>query len=418
MTIKAQDRHASLGPTMNIVTARHLAEPVVPLPPDMTCAGVFERLMEETELLNIPVVDGTRPVGLVSRQDFMLVYVRMYGREIYGRQPVAALMTKNPVIVDASASCEEVNARLFALSPTLSGDAQRSGNSPLQGFIVEDTQGYVGLGSASTLMRVMAGITSRRAEELERQRRRAEAASESKTQFLASMSHELRTPLNAIIGFADLIRLQLFGAIEPPRYLEYVQDIHDSGVHLLHMINELLDMAKIEAGRFDLHEEVFHPLDIGSEVLRMLRQSAENARVQVELCIAHDTPHVCADEQLIRRVLVNLLSNAIKFTPAGGRIVLSGRRLMDGGLELMVADTGIGIPSGKLDKVLEPFEQVENSFTRTRSGTGLGLPLTKAMVEAHDGRLVLESEYGRGTRVRVILPACRVVEKCETAGAA
>lgn len=382
-------------------TARDLAEPVSPLGPTITCADVFDRLLAEPDRLNIPVVDGERPVGLLSRQDFMLVYVRLYGREIYGRQPVTALMNKTPLIVEANEPCEEINGHLLGPVETV----------PLQGFIVVDKGRYIGLGSAATLMRVMAEISTRRAEELERQRRRAEAASESKTQFLASMSHELRTPLNAIIGFADLIRMELFGEIKPARYLEYIRDIHSSGVHLLHMINEVLDMAKIEAGRFDLHETVLCPAEAADEVVRMLRQSIETARVRLDLRVADDLPCIRADEQQVRRILVNLLSNAIKFTPAGGAITLSARLLDDGSFEVSVADTGIGIPADKIDKVLEPFEQVENSFTRTRAGTGLGLPLTKAMVEAHGGRLVLESELGKGTRVGVILPGTRVVDE-------
>ncbi|HUD51605.1 ATP-binding protein [Parvibaculum sp.] len=389
---------------MPITAARALAEPVEPIGPRVLCADVFDRLLAEPDLLNIPVVDEGRPVGLLSRQDFMLVYVRLYGREIYGRQPVTALMNKTPVVVDAAASCDDINARLVDLD----------GSSPLQGFIVVEGGRYIGIGSSVELMRVMAEINMRRAEELERQRRRAEAASESKTQFLAGMSHELRTPLNAIIGFADLMRLELFGKIEPECYVEYVRDIHGSGVHLLHMINELLDMAKIEAGRFDLHEDVLHPAEMCDEVARMLRQSIETARVRLDIRVAKELPRMVADEQQIRRILVNLLSNAIKFTPAGGRITLSVAERADGGLELAVADTGIGIPPDKIEKVLEPFEQVENSFTRTRAGTGLGLPLTKAMVEAHGGRLRIESILDKGTRVRAFFPPERVLRTSET----
>ncbi|MCE9649603.1 MAG: CBS domain-containing protein [Parvibaculum sp.] len=380
-------------------TARDLAEPVTPLAPGISCAEVFDRLLDEGDLLNIPVVENGRPVGLVSRQDFLLVYVRMFGREIYGRQCITALMNANPVIVDAWMSCEDINTKLFSAPES----------SPLQGFIVEENGRYLGLGSAATLMRVTADIVMARAEELERQRRRAEAANESKTQFLAGMSHELRTPLNAIIGFADLMRLQLLGPLEPPRYLDYVQDIHHSGVHLLRMINELLDMAKIEAGHVDLHEDVIDLREIGAEVLRMLRQSIETARVKLNVVMPSALPLISADEQHVRRVLVNLLSNAIKFTPAGGAITLRARELDNGGLEFCVCDTGIGIPEDKLDKVLEPFEQVENSFTRTRAGTGLGLPLTKAMVEAHGGTLKLESRFGQGTTVCVSLPAERMI---------
>lgn len=390
---------------MSHPVARDLSDPVLPLTPETSCADVFARLLAEPDLMHIPVVRDMHPVGLVSRQDFMLVYVRMYGREVYGRSPITVLMNANPLIVDAEMLCEDISAALFSTE----------GNQALQGYIVTESARYLGLGSAGTLMRVTGEIILARAEELEAQRRRAEAASESKTQFLASMSHELRTPLNAIIGFADLMRLQLLGAIEPPRYREYAQDIHGSGVHLLSMINELLDMAKIEAGRFDLHEDEVDLAQVGQEVLRMLRQSVQTARVSLNVEVAAALPHILADEQQVRRVLLNLLSNAIKFTPAGGSIILSALENAEGGLEMRVTDTGIGIPADKLDKVLEPFEQVENSFTRTRAGTGLGLPLTKAMVETHGGTLCITSTLGQGTCVCVTLPPARTIRKASVA---
>lgn len=387
--------------------ARDLAVSVLPLGPETTCSEVFTRLLAEGDLMHIPIVHEDRPVGLVSRQDFMLTYVRMYGPEIYGRNPITCLMNEMPIIVEAASTCEEIGPQIFSADHA----------TGLQGFIIVEQGRYLGIGLAANLMRVTADILLARAEELESQRRRAEAASESKSQFLASMSHELRTPLNAIIGFADLIRLELFGPMEPPRYLEYAQDIHSSGVHLLTMINELLDMAKIEAGHFDLHEDEVDLLEIGYEVIRMLRQSLQTARVALKLDIREALPRIRADEQQVRRVLVNLLSNAIKFTPAGGKITLSARENENGGISVSVRDTGIGIPENKLQKVLEPFEQVENSFTRTRAGTGLGLPLTKAMVEAHGGTLTLSSTLGEGTCACVCIPSGRVIAREETAAA-
>jgi len=386
---------------MSNPSARDLSEHVVPLRHDTPCADVFARLLAETEIMHIPVVLDDYPVGLVSRQDFMLVYVRMYGRELYGRMPVSSLMNDDPVIVDAETSCEDIGAALFS----------NEARSPLQGYIVTEHGRYLSLGSAATLMLATADMLAARADELERQRQRAEAASESKSQFLASMSHELRTPLNAIIGFADLMRLQLHGPMMPARYHEYTQDIHASGVHLLAMINELLDMAKIESGHFDLHEDEVDLRLLGEEVLRMMRQSVQIARVTLKVDIRAALPPIRADEQQVRRVLVNLLSNAIKFTPAGGTITLAARENDEDGLEMTVSDTGIGIPADKLDKVLEPFEQIENSFTRTRAGTGLGLPLVKAIVEIHGGTLQIDSELGVGTRVCVTLPPERTVRK-------
>lgn len=386
-------------------SARDLATHVTPVTPDTPCAEVFDRLLADMDTRSIPVVRNGRPVGLISRKNFLLTYVRMYGAELYGRRPVAQLMERDVLIVDANTSCEEINVRA----------RNAFGDMRMRPFVVTEKGVYAGIGNAEQLMMVMADLATARAAALEEQTRRAEAASASKTQFLASMSHELRTPLNAIIGFADLMRLKTLGEMQPPRYGEYVEDIHKSGVHLLNMINELLDMAKIESGHVELRETVFYPLDVGLEVLRMLRQSMVEAHLQLRVDMADGLPPIHADQQQIRRILINLLSNAIKYTPAGGTVTLSVCICEEGdgcgveGMLLTVEDTGIGIPGDKLEKVLEPFEQVENSFTRTRAGTGLGLALTKAMVEAHGGRLWLESEVGKGTRAHALLPPARIV---------
>ncbi|PKQ05501.1 MAG: hypothetical protein CVT73_11650 [Alphaproteobacteria bacterium HGW-Alphaproteobacteria-12] len=385
--------------------ARDLAIHVIPVSPDTACASVFGRLLSEPETRSIPVVRNGRPVGLVSRKNFLITYARMYGAELYGKRPVAMLMERDVLIVDAGTSCETINTRA----------RNAFGDMRMRPFVVTENGTYAGIGDAARLMMVMADLATARATALEEQTRRAEAASASKTQFLASMSHELRTPLNAIIGFADLMRLRTLGEVQPPRYQEYVEDIHRSGVHLLSMINELLDMAKIESGHVELRETVFFPVDVGLDVLRMLRQSIAEAELQLRVTIAEGLPPIYADQQQIRRVLINLLSNAIKYTPAGGTVTLSvcvcGPNDECGveGMLLTVEDTGIGIPAEKLEKVLEAFEQVENSFTRTRAGTGLGLALTKAMVEAHGGRLWLESELGKGTKAHALLPSARIV---------
>lgn len=386
-------------------SARELAIPVKPVSPETSCAEVFEQLLAEPETQNIPVVIDGRPVGLVGRQSFLLTYARVYGAELYGRSPVALFMERDPLIVDGGASCETINVR--------SEDSY--GNNHLRTFVVTEKGLYAGVGDTTRLMLVMADLATARAAALQEQTRRAEAASESKTQFLASMSHELRTPLNAIIGFADLMRLQTFGQMQPARYGDYVDDIHRSGLHLLNMINELLDMAKIESGHVELRETTFHPLDIGIDVLRMLRQAIADAGLSLSVDVADDLPFIHADQQQIRRILINLLSNAIKYTPPGGCITLAvcvcgeDEACGEEGLKVTVKDTGIGIPADMLLKVMEPFEQVENSFTRSRAGTGLGLSLTKAMVEAHGGRLWLESEVGRGTLAHALLPAERIV---------
>jgi two-component system, cell cycle sensor histidine kinase PleC len=392
-------------------TARDLAIQVMPVSPEATCAAVFNRLLSDPETRHIPVVWNGRPIGLISRKNFLLTYVRMYGAELYGRRPVKELMERDILIVDAKTSCEAINARA----------RNAFGDGRMRPFVVTDGGIYAGIGNAEKLMMVMADLATARAAALEEQTRRAEAANASKTQFLASMSHELRTPLNAIIGFADLMRLKTMGEMHPPRYGEYIEDIHRSGVHLLKMINELLDMAKIESGHVELCETIFHPMNVGLEVVQMLRQSIANAKLQLHIDMVDGLPPIHADQQQIRRVLINLLSNAIKYTPAGGTVTLAVCVCAEDegcgveGMLLTVEDTGIGIPAEKIEKVLEPFEQVENSFTRTRAGTGLGLALTKAMVEAHGGRFWLESELGKGTKAHALLPVSRIVHDAEVA---
>ncbi|MCF8469343.1 MAG: hypothetical protein K9G30_01015 [Parvibaculum sp.] len=384
-------------------SARELALPVIPVPPDVCCADIFERFLAEPETLHIPVVIDRRPVGLISRQNFLLTYGRIYSAELYGRSSITRLMEHDMLLVDGGTSCENIHKP--------AQDSERR----LRPFVVTENGLYAGVGEAAELMLVIADLATARAAALKEETVRAEAASRSKTQFLASMSHELRTPLNAIIGFTDLMRLKTFGELQPSRYGEYVEDIYRSGVHLLHMINELLDMGKIESGHVELCETVFHPADVGLEVLHMLRQSLAEAGLNLRIDVAKNLPPICADQQQVRRILINLLSNSIKYTPAGGTITLSVCICSDTsdcgveGMKVTVADTGIGIPEHKLEKVLEPFEQVENSFTKTRAGTGLGLSLTKAMLEAHGGRLWLESELGHGTRAHALLPTSRIV---------
>ncbi|HEX3499478.1 MAG TPA: ATP-binding protein [Stellaceae bacterium] len=238
----------------------------------------------------------------------------------------------------------------------------------------------------------------------------AEAASRAKSEFLANMSHELRTPLNAVIGFAELIARQIAGPIGNTRYLDYAADIAKSGSHLLQLINDILDLAKLDAGQVVLSEESIDLHNLVAGAIRMLAPRVEQGGIATKIELSPDIRHVRGDARRMRQILLNLLGNALKFTPPGGRIVVTGERDATGGLRLAVKDTGIGIAKAHIAKVLEPFWQVDSGLNRRQDGTGLGLPLTKHLIEAHGGSLHLSSEPGAGTIATVSLPAARIIE--------
>lgn len=245
-------------------------------------------------------------------------------------------------------------------------------------------------------------------EDLAAAKQHAEAASVAKSQFLANMSHELRTPLNAVIGFSELIRDMMFGPIGDQQYVEYATIIHDSGEHLLELINDILDFSKIDAGRLSLHEELIEPGTVIEQCARIMLARAAHGNVTLTCDIAPDLPYLRADEKRVRQILLNLLSNAIKYTPAGGRVAAAARIGADGAMELAVSDTGSGIADEDQARVMEAFVQVENENNRKNEGTGLGLPLTKRLVELHGGSLELDSAPGKGTTVTARFPRERV----------
>jgi signal transduction histidine kinase len=236
----------------------------------------------------------------------------------------------------------------------------------------------------------------------------AERASRAKSEFLANTSHELRTPLNAIIGFSEVMRDEIFGPIGAPQYKSYLGDVLVSAHHLLEVINDILDVAKAEANKLDLDEHAFMVEQVARVALRLVGERATRAELKLELNIREDLPQVWADERKLKQVLINLLTNAIKFTPPGGRVALSARVGIDGDLLVEVSDTGIGIAADDIATALSPFGQVDGTLARKYEGTGLGLPLSRALVELHGGTLSISSEVGRGTTVTVRLPKDRI----------
>lgn len=237
----------------------------------------------------------------------------------------------------------------------------------------------------------------------------AEAASRGKSAFMATMSHELRTPLNAIIGFSEMMTREVYGGIGNDQYKTYIHDIHESGTHLLQIINDILDLSKAEAGKLELYEDVFDLRETIRSVRQLFSARVRENGLSETADIPPDLPLLCADERKTKQVLLNLVANAVKFTAPGGHIEIVTRCTPEAGLTLTVSDNGIGIAPGDIERVMKPFEQVDSSFTRSHQGTGLGLPLVKAIMELHGGTLELKSELGVGTQVSVTFPPPRVV---------
>jgi cell cycle sensor histidine kinase DivJ len=252
---------------------------------------------------------------------------------------------------------------------------------------------------------VTRDISDRKAQEAEltRTRDEAESASRAKTQFLANMSHELRTPLNAVIGFSEILNRELFGALGEARYRDYARLIHESGEHLLNVVNDILDMSKIEAGKFKIVKEPFDVASLVKSCCDIMRHTAEQRSLSLIVDVAPGIPELPADKRACKQMLLNVISNAIKFTDPGGWVRVSAR-VVEGSVELVVADNGIGIAELDLPKLGNPFVQANNSYDRIYDGAGLGLSVVKGLARLHDGKLELASTLGQGTTATILLP--------------
>ncbi len=378
-----------------------LALDLAPFSKELSCFEVCEFFSKNPDIVTAAVVDDERPIGLVNRDTFLLLFSNQFGHALFDKKSIVHAMDTSPFIVDKASSIGLVGALILNENP----------NALLKGFIITDQGRYFGVGTALGLLRYSVTRGKEREQELEMARRQAVLANDTKTLFLANMSHELRTPLNAIIGFSEIMSGELFGPMGNNQYKEYADDIYRSGTHLLGLVNDVLDVAQVESGQMKLHE---HDCDFDELIMNCLAQvsaQAKNSGVNLVNRAPAMLPEVFADDRKIRQVLINLLSNAIKFTPKGGRVSVHACISGDRELRVTVIDTGIGIDQEDIPRVLQKFGQVDNGLQRKFDGVGLGLPLSKSLIELHGGSLWIKSRPGKGTAVSFTLPADRVMNQ-------
>ena len=381
----------ALGASRNQVLARDLAGAAPTIEESWTGGAVLDLCAAHPAIPSFAVIEGQgRVIGLIERERLYSQFSQPLWFDVYNRRPIAPLVTREAMVVDGAMPIEGVKELI----------AYRYPQAIASGFAIVDEGRYLGIGTMTALLEKTVDLAHLRAIELEEAHRKAEIASEAKSRFLATMSHELRTPLNAIIGFAELLLMREVEQREQRR--GYIADIRNSGAHLLALINDILDYSKLEADHLPLSETVFDLRRFLHDGVRLVRTQAESAGVTLHLPVP---PAVAlkGDERRLRQCVVNLLANAIKFAPRGA-VTVSAVLTDPAGIEIRVADTGCGIPADQLERVFEPFHQVENELSRATNGTGLGLPLSRKLAERHGGILALESTIGQGTTAILSLP--------------
>ncbi|MGH6913706.1 MAG: ATP-binding protein, partial [Geminicoccales bacterium] len=384
---------------------------------DITDRKRAEEALRESQQILHSVVNAVPAIINVKDRRGRYVFRNHYARDVFNF-PEGEEVGRTP---------EEILGTDYGrLVASLDRQVIESGEAvPLRELVATDSQGrerywlatkvplFDTDGTVSHVVTVSLDITKRKEDEqlLRAAKEEAELASRAKSEFLANMSHELRTPLNAIIGFSEILANELMGPIGSPAYRDYANDIHHSGVHLLSLINDILDLSKVEAGKLELQETYVEVADTLDAAIRIVHERAKNARVTLAVEAKRSLPALRADERALKQMLLNLLSNAVKFTPEGGRVEVRAARDRKGRLLISVTDTGIGIEAKDIERVIAPFGQVVSAMTRKHAGTGLGLPLVKSLAELHGAEFILESTPGAGTSATIAFPP----ERCRPA---
>ena len=387
----------------NDLTAGVLAARTPPLTENTTCGEVYDWFVAHPAVPAAAILDSDtgQVLGLINRFIFFAKYAKQYVPELFSRKSILKLANQSPLIVDSEVRLADLGATLLVENP----------DALIECFVVTRRGRYLGVGTGEALLMGKVKLLQAREEDLSRALKAETRANAAKSDFLALMSHELRTPLNAIIGFSEVLGTEMMGPLGHPRYREYANDVHGAGKHLLALINDILDLSKAAAGKFELACEEIAPIDIVVECLRLTRGKAHEGGLRLTSDMAPGLPNLIVDRLRFKQALLNLCSNAIKFTPPGGSVHVSAHQMADDSFVLTVRDTGIGMSPEQIPVALEPFRQVASPFARNAEGTGLGLALVKSLIECHDGRLEIESALHRGTTVRLILPPARTVRR-------
>jgi len=385
------------------LTAGMLAARTPPLTDQTSCGEVFDWFVAHPAVPAVAIVHSQTGavLGLINRFIFFARYAKQYAPELFSRKSILKLANCAPLVVDAEVLLADLGATLLEENPS----------ALIECFVVTRRGRYLGVGTGEALLTGKMRLLQAREEQLSHALKAETRANAAKSDFLALMSHELRTPLNAIIGFSEVLGTEMMGPIGHPRYREYANDIHGAGRHLLALINDILDLSKAAAGKFELACEEVAPADIVSECVRLTRGKAHDGGLRLTCDMAQGLPNLMVDRLRFKQALLSLCSNAIKFTPPGGSVRVTAHQAADDSFVLTVRDTGIGMTPEQIPVALEPFRQVASPFARKAEGTGLGLALVKSLIECHDGRLEIESALHKGTAVRLILPAARTVTR-------